>query len=473
MSESGDKQVETASVNSGGGATTSSNLRQQSSIGDSMSTARVSSSRFRIAPGFVGASLSSAGGQPLSELNIQVLYAKTEALGVSIAPQTWQRDRDPVFFWEAPPSATSVAGYSYAIDAAPDDTVDTTGTSFDVATSPLTSLPDGVHRFTVKAINTAGSVGNPASFDIWVDTTAPVIASATPAAGSLLNTATPTIAAVITDAHSGVSASTIELLIDNAALSVQFIPATGAMSATAPALIDGSHVVKLRATDTAGNVQNWLLWSLTTDTIAPAGSVVINGGAEETTSSYVTLTLSASDISSGVDRVLISNDPSGSFVEEPYIVLRDLWLLTPVRGLRTVYVKFEDEAGNMSAPVSDEIYLNLLAPETLITSGPAGFAPSQTATFTFMCPEGTCLFSYAFDTQAWSSWSSSATATASGLTYGNHFFRVKAAQDVNGIPGIQPDEEDPTPAERAWVVGVQPSLLSVPRGPPIKLWRLE
>lgn len=473
VGQAGDKQLESVSVNEGGGVTASSNYRQQTAVGDTMSSGRLSSSRFRLAPGLLGSVFSGSSGQPLGELTIERLSAKTAPGGMTIAPSTWQRDRDPFFYWEPPPGATGIAGYSYAMDETPDDTVDTSSTSFDVAISEPGVLADGIHRFNVKAINTAGSVGAVASFDLWVDTVAPLLADVAPVAGALLNMASPTITAVITDAHSGVQAETIEVLIDSFALPVQFAPSTGIMTAQASALEEGTHVVKLRATDAAGNVQNWLLWSVTTDTIAPVGSVVINGGAEETASSYVTLTLSATDATSGVNRVLISNDPSGVLVEEPYIVRRELWLLTPVRGPRTVYVQFADRAGNVSAAVSDEIYLNLRAPETIITSGPAGFAPDPSASFTFICPEGTCLYSYAFDTAPWSSWDAQTTATAAALTYGNHVFRVKAAQDINGTPGIQPDEEDPTPAERAWVVGVQPSLLTVPRGPPIKLWRLE
>ena len=83
------------------------------------------------------------------------------------------------------------------------------------------------------------------------------------------------------------------------------------------------------------------------------------------------------------------------------------------------------------------------------------------------------MFSYAFDSEPWSAWSSETVAVTEGLPSGNHYIRVKSARDVNGIPGIQPDEEDPSPAERTWVVGVGSWLLTVPKGPPIKLWRLE
>ncbi len=59
------------------------------------------------------------------------------------------------------------------------------------------------------------------------------------------------------------------------------------------------------------------------------------------------------------------------------------------------------------------------------------------------------------------------------LPIGNHYFRVKAAKDTNGQDGIQLEEEDPTPAERAWIIGVEAPLPVGPLGPPVKLWRIE
>ncbi len=90
-----------------------------------------------------------------------------------------------------------------------------------------------------------------------------------------------------------------------------------------------------------------------------------------------------------------------------------------------------------------------------------------------MCPEGDCVFSYAFDNDDWSAWGSATTATKANLALGNHYFRVKAAKELNGTAEIQLDEEDPSPVERTWVVGVEPSVLSIPKGPLIKVWRIE
>ena len=152
---------------------------------------------------------------------------------------------------------------------------------------------------------------------------------------------------------------------------------------------------------------------------------------------------------------------------------RALWRLTPVRGKQAVYVKFVDGAGNVSDVVSGAIDLALTSPETLMTGGPSGFTSADRATFAYMCPEGGCVFSYAIDHGAWSDWSESGKMTTDVLSPGNHYFRVKAAKETNGVAGIQSDEEDPSPAERTWIVGVEPSVMAMPKGPSVKVWRIE
>ena len=222
-----------------------------------------------------------------------------------------------------------------------------------------------------------------------------------------------------------------------------------------------------------GNAQSPLVWSVTVDTKPPTGILTINAGGSMTTGVYVTLSLTASDATSGLTRMLLSNEAAAGYVEEAYASTRELWRLTPIRGTQRVYVKFMDEAGNVSTPVSDDIELVLLSPETIITSGPAGLTSNRSATFAFLCPEGDCLYSYAFDAEPWSDWSATSSVKKADFPFGNHYFRVKAAKEVNGETGIQLDEEDPSPAERTWIIGTESSILTAPKGPPIKLWRIE
>jgi len=474
VSKANDKALEVANANQSGGTITSGNFRQQNSIGDATAGSRLTSSNFRIIPGFLGATLSASKPAPVSDLDLTVLYAKTDPFGVQIAQKTWQKDIDPVFFWEPPDQGLDLAGYSYAIDATPDETVETTSTSFDVATSVMKRLADGVHTFSVKAVNTAGHSGKPISMELWIDTTPPQITNYGPSPGGLLNTANAVVSATVVDAGSGVSASSVELSINGSSTSVHYDPATGSITTSGSgAWKEGVNSLTLRVADVLGNVQTPIVWSVTVDTTPPSGTILINAGAEMTTSVYVTLTLTASDTTSGVDRMAISNEEAAGYVEEPFMSPRELWKLNPVRGSQRVYVKFVDKAGNTSVPIADAIELGLLAPETVLTSGPAGFTPGRSATFTFMCPEDDCVFSYAFDGEEWSDWAPATSITRDELVFGNHYFRVKAAKEVNNTPGIQPDEEDPSPAERTWVVGVEPSVFTVPRGAPIKVWRVE
>lgn len=473
VSEGGSRRLASSATGQGGGSTSSSRFRQQSSVGESITSARVSSARFQVVPGFLGASFSSPRVAPVAALDVRVLYAKTAPLGAGILPKTWQPDRDPIFIWEPPPTGPDVAGYSLAVDGVPDAQIDTTATSFDVSTETPNTWSDGVHTFAVAAINSAGNSGAPLTVELWVDSQPPQVTSSSPAAAALFNTASTPITATVADGGSGAEASTLQVFLNGRTVGFQFDAATGTLTADAPGWREGTNSVELRAADRVGNAQIPQVWSATLDTRAPSGSVTINGGASMTTSAYVTLTLEATDSTSAVARLLVSNDRLSGYVEEPYTTLRERWMLTPVRGVQTVYVTFADRAGNVSEPVSDAIELGLLAPETVITTGPAGFVQDHAATLTFRCPEEGCLFAYAFDTDAWSPWSAGASAAMSGLAFGNHSFRVKAAKEANGIEGIQPDEEDPSPAERVWVVGVEPSHLTIPKGPPIKLWRLE
>jgi hypothetical protein len=476
LSESDTKKLSTAEINEAGVASSSptSGRRSQVSLGAPFAAGSLTTTRFRMAPGFFAVvTQASATVPPPSDLDITVLYAKTASMGSEITPSSWQLDNDPIFVWEAPGGGNDIAGYSYAADAEPDDTIDTASTSWDVSQDAIVTLADGKRLFKVKAINTAGTSGAAASIEVWIDRTPPTISSTSPSPGALLGSLTPSLTAGVADAHSGVTAGTVTWLINGAAANVTVDPVNQLMTVTRATLREGTNALELRVADVAGNEQTPLVWSVTTDVTPPVGTLAINGGATMSSSVYVTLNLTASDGVSGVSRLLISNDPVVGFVEESFTTLRELWRLTAIRGSQRVYVKFADVAGNTSDAITDDILLSLTAPDTLIVSGPAGITPQRDATFTFTCPEDGCVFAYSFDGGDWSSWSTDTSATRDNLIFGNHYFAVKAAKETNGLTGIQPDEEDPVPAERTWIVGVEPTRIFVPRGNPIKLWRLE
>lgn len=470
------KDLETAEFSQGGIGARSVQFSHQLSVGGPLSGHLVRSARFQIAPGVLGATFVGDAGTlpPADELQMSILYAETDALGAAIEPATWQTDRDPIFIWEPSAAGLELAGYSFAIDEAPDATVETSGTSFDVATQLPQPLADGIHTFAVRAVNTAGVAGDPISFALWVDTTPPSITAYAPTPGALLNTAAPATTATVVDPHSGVDQTTIPWLLNGAQMLVTFDPASQTLVMHSTGVYrEGPNNLELQVRDAVGNAAAPLLWSVTVDTVPPVGILAINGGAAITTSLYVTLGLSATDDTSGVVAMRLSNEAFGGYVQEPYATLRELWALHGVPGVQSVYVKFVDAAGNESQPVADQIELSLLSPETVIVGGPSGITSESAATFTFMCPQGGCVFSYAFDNAEWSDWAPATQALIAGLTHGNHYFRVRAAKDINGVMGIQPDEEDASPAERTWIVIGEDVPLMIPFGPPVKLWRIE
>ena len=88
-----------------------------------------------------------------------------------------------------------------------------------------------------------------------------------------------------------------------------------------------------------------ILTGIQLQTTPPAGSLQINGGAPSTSSSNVTLTVSATDSLSGISQIRFSNDGSWDQASwEPYIST-ETWQLTSGDGLKTVYCQIKDNAG--------------------------------------------------------------------------------------------------------------------------------
>jgi hypothetical protein len=80
------------------------------------------------------------------------------------------------------------------------------------------------------------------------------------------------------------------------------------------------------------------------DTAVPTGSIIINGGDLWTTSIVVTLSLTYTDATSGVDQVRYSNDGTLWTAWEDPGVSRS-WTLSSGDGTKTVYFQIKDEAG--------------------------------------------------------------------------------------------------------------------------------
>jgi hypothetical protein len=98
--------------------------------------------------------------------------------------------------------------------------------------------------------------------------------------------------------------------------------------------------------------------TITLSTLAPTGSIDINGKNEFTTSESVTLSLTHEDTLSGVSRVRYSNDGlwDNEVWETPTTTKE--WTLTSGDGVKTVYYQIRNNLGLISSRYSDTIVLD-------------------------------------------------------------------------------------------------------------------
>ena len=112
-------------------------------------------------------------------------------------------------------------------------------------------------------------------------------------------------------------------------------------------------------------------FNLTLDTLAPAGlTVKVNGDAQYTTSTAVTLTIRVTDSATtgyqmkiwGINEV--ADEASAAW--ETFATSKSV-TLTSGDGLKTVYVKVRDDVGNETAAASDTITLDTAIPVVTVT----------------------------------------------------------------------------------------------------------
>ena len=134
-------------------------------------------------------------------------------------------------------------------------------------------------------------------------------------------------------------------------------------------------------------------FKLVLDTLAPSGvSLVINSGAQYTTSREVNLAIGTNDSDTtgyqmkiwGIDGVETESDASW----ETYAASKSV-TLADGDGLKTVYVKIRDDVYNESSAVSASITLNTAVPAVTIT-GPdvsriSKKNPKNVWSFSFVC----------------------------------------------------------------------------------------
>jgi hypothetical protein len=145
---------------------------------------------------------------------------------------------------------------------------------------------------------------------------------------------------------------------------------------------DGTKQVFAQFSDSSQNVSGSVSDTIVLDTVAPTGSVQINGGAAFTHLTTATLTLSATDNGSAVSQMRFSNDGTVWGAWAAYGVSSS-WTLSDGDGPKTVQAQFKDVADNVSATVSDDIVLESQPPAVSIAQAAGQLDPTRLSTVAF------------------------------------------------------------------------------------------
>jgi hypothetical protein len=182
--------------------------------------------------------------------------------------------------------------------------------------------------------------------------------------------------------------------------------------------------------------------SIVLENAPPAGTIVVAGGATYSTSPAVTLQVGATDPATGVSMVGLSND-GATWTYRAYAPTQ-AWTLVAGNGVRTVYSKWRDGYGNWSAPKSDTIVLDTVAPtavapaQTLVTGSElsAGLAPVRL--LWSGSDTGTGILRYELaqrvDGDAWSSPTPTTATSALVNLYGHTYqFAIRAVDQAGHV----------------------------------------
>ena len=195
---------------------------------------------------------------------------------------------------------------------------------------------------------------------------APVISITAPSSSAKLTNNKPVINWTVTDADSGVNPSTIKLIIDSQTITTGITKTQSGKNYTCSytpttALSDGTHTIKVSASDYDGNVATQKSVTFTVDTVPPElsvsapvdnlvtnqSSLVVKGTTNDVTSSPVTLTIT---LNGGTEQTVeVGSD--GSFTKT----------LTLVTGENTIVITAKDGAGKTST-VTKKVVLDQTAP---------------------------------------------------------------------------------------------------------------
>jgi len=161
------------------------------------------------------------------------------------------------------------------------------------------------------------------------------------------------------DWHDGAGSGVARMRFSNDGANWSAWESLAAVRAYALSGADGYKTVRVQYLDRANNRSAVFSDYIRLDTVPPTGGIVIDGGAQSTTSRNVTLDLSWADTGSGVVRMRFSDNGSNWSAWEPQRTPR-YYTLPAGPGYHTVRVQYLDAGNNYSPVYSD--YIKLVSP---------------------------------------------------------------------------------------------------------------
>jgi len=283
------------------------------------------------------------------------LTASAETLnGTPLAHVSWLPSESAQY-------TVSSVSYTVALDGT--KVGSTYGTNFDV-----TGVGSGTHTLTVTPIDDAGNIGLAQSTSVVVDTTPPTTLAN---ADDLWHNTEVTITLTPTDETGGSGMvgghAKTEYKLDSADWT------TGA-EVLIPAPVDhsndGEHTLLYRSTDAAGNVEATKSATVRIDTIAPAGTFTLDGGAATTTTATVNVASAVTD-AHGHLQMRFSVDGMATWTAwEDYAADKTI-SLPGGNGSKIVNAQYRDAAGNVLdlSQTIDLVSLPDLIPPTVTMTG--------------------------------------------------------------------------------------------------------
>ena len=231
------------------------------------------------------------------------------------------------------------------------------------------------YPITVKVADDAGNITTKDDQDAELGTslklkvkekTPPAVTITSPTEGALLIDSTPEFRFKVTDTDSGVDAGSIKIIIDsNPAITVVTKnPVSGGYECSytpSEALSDGSHTVKIQATDNDGNAVTSTPITFKVDTVAPTLSVTAPVDKFVTNSASCTVIGKTVDATSGPVTVTVKLNSGQAESVEVGSSGDFSKVLTLTEGSNTITIVARDKAGKTTEVVRT-VTLNTKAP---------------------------------------------------------------------------------------------------------------